>query len=299
MGGNAANPSSFSSSIAFNQNTGTFQTNLQQNVQGGAAINLQNQAAPAGTTAAPLTTIPIRTTAQTFAPTPATPRAPAPAAPAAPYSSCCSTSHCCSRGSQSCSHSHPCQACSSCCCPSSSCSCSCQNCPCSSPSSCCSSQTCSTCQHLLCVPAIWSEQCSAETRDQSAYSSQPQCLHNPGSPDQSSSSTSCQTSCSSPTSSCQTCSSPCQTRCSSSSQTSCSSSSQTRCSSPSESSSSTTSCCSPESHSSPTTSDHPVSAQTSPDPAQTSSPVHPSATVWIPASLTIWPAETQAIHRLR
>jgi len=82
--GNAANPSSFSSSIAFNQNTGTFQTNLQQNVQGGAAINLQNQAAPAGTTAAPLTTIPIRTTAQTFAPTPATPRAPAPAAPAAP-----------------------------------------------------------------------------------------------------------------------------------------------------------------------------------------------------------------------
>jgi len=74
----AANPNSFSSSIAFNQNTGTFQTSLQQNVQGGAALNLQNQAAPAGTTAAPLTTQPIRTTAQTFAPTPATP---APAAP--------------------------------------------------------------------------------------------------------------------------------------------------------------------------------------------------------------------------
>merc|ERR1712012_808009 len=294
MGGNAANPSSFSSSIAFNQNTGTFQTNLQQNVQGGAAINLQNQAAPAGTTAAPLTTIPIRTTAQTFAPTPATPRAPAPAAPAAPYSSCYSTSHRCSRGSQSCSHSRPCQAYSSCCCPSSSCSCSCQNCPCSSPSSCCSSQTSSTCQHLLCVPAIWSEQCTAETRDQSAYSSQSQCLHNPVSPDQSSSSTGCQTSCSSPTSSCQTsCSSQtssCQT---------CSSPCQTCCSSSRESSSSTTSCCSTESHSSPTTSDHPVSAQTSPDPAKTSSPVHPSASVWIPASLTIWPAETQAIHRLR
>jgi len=77
----AANPNSFSSSIAFNQNSGTFQTSLQQNVQGGVALNLQNQAAPAGTTAAPRTTIPIRTTSQTFAPTPATP-APTAATPA-------------------------------------------------------------------------------------------------------------------------------------------------------------------------------------------------------------------------
>lgn len=80
---NAANPSSFASSISFNPAAGTFQTSLQQNVQGGASLNLQNQAAPAGTTAAPLTTQPIRTT-QTFAPTPATPRAPAPAPAAAP-----------------------------------------------------------------------------------------------------------------------------------------------------------------------------------------------------------------------
>jgi len=77
----AANPNSFSSSIAFNQNSGTFQTSLQQNVQGGVALNLQNQAAPAGTTAAPRTTVPVRTTSQTFAPTPATP-APTAATPA-------------------------------------------------------------------------------------------------------------------------------------------------------------------------------------------------------------------------
>jgi len=76
-----ANPNSFSSSIAFNQNSGTFQTSLQQNVQGGVALNLQNQAAPAGTTAAPRTTVPVRTTSQTFAPTPATP-APTAATPA-------------------------------------------------------------------------------------------------------------------------------------------------------------------------------------------------------------------------
>jgi len=86
-----ANPNSFSSSIAFNQNTGTFQTSLQQNVLGGSALNLQNQAAPAGTTAAPRTTLPVRTTSQTFAPSPATPaptiapvRPVAPVRPAAP-----------------------------------------------------------------------------------------------------------------------------------------------------------------------------------------------------------------------
>merc|ERR1711963_551506 len=48
---------------------------------GGVALNLQNQAAPAGTTAAPRTTVPVRTTSQTFAPTPATP-APTAATPA-------------------------------------------------------------------------------------------------------------------------------------------------------------------------------------------------------------------------
>merc|ERR1719350_2307771 len=51
----AANPSSFSSSIAFNQNTGTFQTSLQQNVAG-QSLNVQNAAAPQGTTRAPQTT---------------------------------------------------------------------------------------------------------------------------------------------------------------------------------------------------------------------------------------------------
>merc|ERR1719189_3362890 len=41
-----ASPSSFASSIAFNQNTGTFQTSLQQNVEGGAPLNIQNAAPP-------------------------------------------------------------------------------------------------------------------------------------------------------------------------------------------------------------------------------------------------------------
>lgn len=69
----AANPSSFSSSIAFNQNTGTFQTSLQQNVAG-QSLNVQNAAAPQGqttrapqttfqTTASPLTTVQVVTTA--------------------------------------------------------------------------------------------------------------------------------------------------------------------------------------------------------------------------------------------
>jgi len=58
----AQNPSSFQSQLSFDQNTGTFQTNLQQNIQGGQQINLRNPNAPSGaaTTAAP----------QTFAPTP-------------------------------------------------------------------------------------------------------------------------------------------------------------------------------------------------------------------------------------
>jgi len=59
---NTQNPSSFQSQLSFDQNTGTFQTNLQQNIQGGQQITLINPSAPSGaaTTAAP----------QTFAPTP-------------------------------------------------------------------------------------------------------------------------------------------------------------------------------------------------------------------------------------
>ena len=77
-----ASPSSFASSIAFNQNTGTFQTSLQQNVEGGAPLNIQNAAAPAGTTRQPAptqpprTTLPLRTTIQTAAPPPPPPPPP-------------------------------------------------------------------------------------------------------------------------------------------------------------------------------------------------------------------------------
>jgi len=67
-------PSSFQSQLSFNQNTGTFQTNLQQNIQGGQQISLVNNNAPSGvvTTAAPAPqTAPIGTT---FAATRASPR---------------------------------------------------------------------------------------------------------------------------------------------------------------------------------------------------------------------------------
>jgi len=71
----AANPSSFSSSIAFNQNTGTFQTSLQQNVAG-QSLNVQNAAAPQGTTRAPQTT--FQTTAAPLTTVPVTTAAPSP-----------------------------------------------------------------------------------------------------------------------------------------------------------------------------------------------------------------------------
>lgn len=71
----AANPSSFSSSIAFNQNTGTFQTSLQQNVAG-QSLNVQNAAAPQGTTRAPQTT--FQTTASPLTTVPVTTAAPSP-----------------------------------------------------------------------------------------------------------------------------------------------------------------------------------------------------------------------------
>merc|ERR1719471_2562446 len=89
-------PSSFQSQLSFNQNTGTFQTNLQQNVQGGQQISLSNNNAPSGavpaTTAAPQpvpTTFAPRPTPTSFPvranPTQAPVRAnPSPAAPVAP-----------------------------------------------------------------------------------------------------------------------------------------------------------------------------------------------------------------------
>ena len=73
-----ANPSSFSSSIAFNQNTGTFQTSLQQNVAG-QSLNVQNAAAPQGTTRAPQTTRTFQTTAAPLTTVPVTTASPAPA----------------------------------------------------------------------------------------------------------------------------------------------------------------------------------------------------------------------------
>jgi len=64
-------PSSFQSQLSFNQNTGTFQTQLQQNVQGGQQISLSNNNAPSGvvTTAAPQPT-PVRTTLANTRPSP-------------------------------------------------------------------------------------------------------------------------------------------------------------------------------------------------------------------------------------
>jgi len=80
----SGNPSSFSSSIAFNQNTGTFETSLQQQVAG-QSLNIQNEAAPQGslaTTAAPLTTLPVTTLSPAPARPTELPRSQAQAAPA-------------------------------------------------------------------------------------------------------------------------------------------------------------------------------------------------------------------------
>ena len=69
----AAPASSFQSQLSFNQNAGTFQTNLQQNIQGGQQINLRNNNAPSGaaTTAAPQPqSVPIGTTFAATRPSP-------------------------------------------------------------------------------------------------------------------------------------------------------------------------------------------------------------------------------------
>jgi len=67
----AAAPNSFQSQLSFNQNTGTFNTNLQQNIQGGQQISLSNNNAPSGaaTTASPQLA-PIGTTFANTRPSP-------------------------------------------------------------------------------------------------------------------------------------------------------------------------------------------------------------------------------------
>jgi len=63
-------PSSFQSQLSFNQNTGTFQTNLQQNVQGGQQISLVNNNAPSGVTTAAPQPAPVATTFAATRPSP-------------------------------------------------------------------------------------------------------------------------------------------------------------------------------------------------------------------------------------
>ena len=64
------NGASFQSQLVFDENTGTFQTELQQNIVGGSQINQVNPAAPFRfTTAAPATTIELKTTAAAAEPT--------------------------------------------------------------------------------------------------------------------------------------------------------------------------------------------------------------------------------------
>lgn len=57
QGESSAPQNTFKSELVFDQNSGTFQTQLKQNIQGGDQLNLRNNAAPFGVTPAPSSTI--------------------------------------------------------------------------------------------------------------------------------------------------------------------------------------------------------------------------------------------------